>query len=515
MKRLFAVIFSVLAMLPVVGKNVKDVVLKSGGTLSKHLTQYELNNLDSIHISGYMLDQEDLYVLASMCEKGRLTGIDLSEIPILRDTIPDRAFMSRGINGVPSRRSESEPFRVNLRYIRLPKYIRKIGDMAFFGTNLVELDIPLTVDHIGERAFNDCKELRQVTVHSVSPTTMKADYPFDKDLKNTVLSVPVGSTSNFLSSAVWSSFGNVVEREGLYTTLHVKLDGKPLAELYGDALLQADSLVVTGQLAQSDFPTLRKAVNYGRLTGINLSGCVIEGNALPYNAFGFNGYTPELKNYRNLLYVSLPEGLESIGKEAFFSCKNLRCIEIPKTVKSIGTRAFLDCNRLGGTLTIPEGVTILPDSVFLDAWLLKEINLPSTLEKMGDFCLQLCARYIYDWKLTSVKVNRKTPPVMMDGRECMPFGRDECYEDDVKHCTLYVPVGAKAAYEASILWNRFPNIVETPELDGGTTGIAQTVAEPQQTEPSCIYTLDGRYVGNDIRQLGKGVYLVNGKKIIK
>ena len=30
-----------------------------------------------------------------------------------------------------------------------------------------------------------------------------------------------------------------------------------------------------------------------------------------------------------------------------------------------------------------------------------------------------------------------------------------------------------------------------------------------------IYTLDGRYVGTDINALAKGMYIVNGKKILK
>lgn len=512
MKKLFVVIFSILAVLSVAGKNVKNIVLESGGTLYKHLSSAELSNLDSIHVSGYMLNEKDLNLLAGMCEKGKLTGIDLSEIPVLFDSIPERLFMSRSINGIASARSVSDPYRVNLRYIRLPKYVRKIGDMAFSGTNLVEIEIPRTVDFIGSQAFSDCDELHQVAVHSVSPAMLKADGAFDGGMKTAVLSVPVGCSAAFSACAAWSPFGNIVEREGLYTTLHVRLDGKSLDELYGDALLQADSISVTGQLAESDFATLRRAVNYGRLTGIDLSGCTIEGNVLPDCAFGYKGYAPERKNYKSLLYVSLPDGLVSIGKEAFSEAANLRCIVIPKTVKSIGKRAFYNCRRLGGSVTIPEGVVELPDSVFFETRKVKEIYVPSTLERMGDLCFMMST---YKWDLASVRVNRKTPPVMMDGRGYTAFAQDEDFRVDVKNCTLYVPVGSKAAYEASVLWNSFLNIVETSELDGGTSGIAATTASANKYKDSRIYTLDGRYAGSDINSLGKGVYVLNGKKFVK
>ena len=30
-----------------------------------------------------------------------------------------------------------------------------------------------------------------------------------------------------------------------------------------------------------------------------------------------------------------------------------------------------------------------------------------------------------------------------------------------------------------------------------------------------VYSLDGRYLGNDVSKLGKGLYIVNGKKVVK
>jgi hypothetical protein len=30
-----------------------------------------------------------------------------------------------------------------------------------------------------------------------------------------------------------------------------------------------------------------------------------------------------------------------------------------------------------------------------------------------------------------------------------------------------------------------------------------------------VFTIDGRYVGNDLRQLEHGLYIVGGKKVVK
>ena len=50
--------------------------------------------------------------------------------------------------------------------------------------------------------------------------------------------------------------------------------------------------------------------------------------------------------------------------------------------------------------------------------------------------------------------------------------------------------------------------------DPGTTGI-ENVEMNNQPAVKGVYSIDGRYLGNDISKLGKGLYIVNGKKIVK
>ena len=516
MKNILVASSFLFALLPVFGRNVKDVVLPDEGGIKNVLTTAEAMTIDSIHISGSnRLTSNDFYFLARMCERGKLTGIDLSEVQVVGDSIPERIFMSKSINGVSAKSSDGSPLNVNLRYLRLPKNVRYICDMAFFGTNLVEMEIPKTVDYIGSKAFGECYELRSFTVANPSPATIFADYAFDTVNSDAVLNVPVGSAAQYSSSPGWSSFCSVTEKQDLYNTLHINLDGKPLEELYGETLLHTDSLVVTGRLATSDFAALRNAINLGRLTSINLRECTIEGNVLPESAFGSDSYKSERKNYGNLLYIALPEGLTSIGAKAFAGVQNLRVADIPKTVTTIGEKAFHNCIRLGGTLSIPEGVTVLQPETFENCRLITQINLPSTLEEMGD--LSLCLHQAeWMWKLTTVRINRKTPPVMMKESDKFAFGCDEVLERvSIGNCTLYVPVGSRAAYMASPMWRDFLNIIETPKLDGGTSGMGNTFAVGGQNVEERIYTIDGRYVGTDMSNLGKGVYVVNGKKVVK
>ena len=50
-------------------------------------------------------------------------------------------------------------------------------------------------------------------------------------------------------------------------------------------------------------------------------------------------------------------------------------------------------------------------------------------------------------------------------------------------------------------------------LDGGTT-IISTVIDDVSENINDIYSLSGVYMGKDIKQLPKGIYIVNGKKVV-
>ena len=64
----------------------------------------------------------------------------------------------------------------------------------------------------------------------------------------------------------------------------------------------------------------------------------------------------------------------------------------------------------------------------------------------------------------------------------------------------------------------FPNIIDTPELNGQSTGIEGVRTETTDNGSATrIYTIDGRRIatGAGISSLPHGMYIVNGKKVVK
>ena len=516
MKKTLAVLLSLAAFQGIAAKTVKVINI----TLDKKhvyqaMTWEEASQVDSIAVTGGKLDAQDFLFLARCCNEGKLSGIDLSGASTLTDEIPDWLFRPSKINSAQLADSK-EDFLSHLQYFRLPYGIHRIGEQAFFNTGLRMIEIPKTVGIIGENAFANCEDLPEVTVRNPNGAAISARYAFDDNMSAATLIVPTGSAGSFASDEAWSKFGKITERAGLYTTRYATLSGNTLESVLGDDLQTTDSLVVTGTLKTTDFQSLHNAIYDGKLTGINLSGCSIENNAIPESAFADEtGW--DLKS--KLQYVTLPEGITSIGREAFADCYSLQAVNLPQSLTYIGEAAFYDCLRMRGDITLPEGMTRLSVSAFDQCHKLSGFYLPSSLSLLEQRCFYLRINMDEEWNVT-FRVNRMTPPVSVataaTNYNDNPFGSSlGKMKKMLLHSTLYVPVGAKPAYEADEMWSCFGNIIETPDLTGKTSGIVAPNVEKAESKITRIYTLDGRYVGTDMSQLGKGVYVVNGKKVVR
>ena len=82
---------------------------------------------------------------------------------------------------------------------------------------------------------------------------------------------------------------------------------------------------------------------------------------------------------------------------------------------------------------------------------------------------------------------------------------------NTKECKLFVPKNSIDAYKRASGWGHFFLI------EGSTTGIINNIYN--KTENVDVYTIDGikrlsKANVNEINALPKGVYIVNGKKIV-
>ena len=187
----------------------------------------------------------------------------------------------------------------------------------------------------------------------------------------------------------------------------------------------------------------------------------------------------------SLKSVKLPNSITTIEPWTFESCASLEEIILPNSIKTIGEEAFGNCRNLH-TISIPYSVTVIEDVAFDDCTSLTSIVIPSNVEKIGYGAFYGCG-------LESIFSQSIEPPTIVD----------YCFDNHtMAFDTLYVPKGTKEKYKAAKGWN-FTYIEETE-----MTGINN--AKMNKEEKYRIYNLNGK----PLKQLQKGVNIINGKKII-
>ncbi len=93
--------------------------------------------------------------------------------------------------------------------------------------------------------------------------------------------------------------------------------------------------------------------------------------------------------------VTLPSEIEgikvtSIGPQAFYYDNSITSVTIPDTVTYIGDWAFAGCEYLE-TVNLPASLEVLGDGVFYLCTSIKEIELPETLTVIGQYDFYGCS----------------------------------------------------------------------------------------------------------------------------
>ena len=103
------------------------------------------------------------------------------------------------------------------------------------------------------------------------------------------------------------------------------------------------------------------------------------------------------KGCSGLTSIEIPNSVTSIGNYAFFFCYGLKSIEIPNSVTSIGDDAFYNCEGLT-SIEIPNSVTSIGNYAFKGCSGLTSIEIPNSVTSIGEYTFQDCSG------LTSIEI---------------------------------------------------------------------------------------------------------------
>ena len=150
-------------------------------------------------------------------------------------------------------------------------------------------------------------------------------------------------------------------------------------------------------------------------------------------------------------------------------------------------------------------VTAIAEGAFLNNTQLTELIIPETVSEIGGSAFAGCIN------LTSITSKAFVPPLLYDGTlPAMRRAATVFYGINKDLCVLYVPVGSVSLYAAQAGWNEFKNILEI-----GSSAIDVLSIDNKSSE---IYDMTGRRVrehATTMEGLSKGVYILNGRKVVK
>ncbi len=100
------------------------------------------------------------------------------------------------------------------------------------------------------------------------------------------------------------------------------------------------------------------------------------------NVTGIGDKAFYIKDYTSL---TLPEGIRTIGNDAFYSCSNMGLdLILPNSVEFIGDRAFSACRSLNGKLKLGSSLKYIGEDAFRSCEFSSQLELPEGLEFIGD-----------------------------------------------------------------------------------------------------------------------------------
>ncbi len=175
-------------------------------------------------------------------------------------------------------------------------------------------------------------------------------------------------------------------------------------------------------------------------------------------------------------------------------------------VSKVGTTWTICENGKIENLVISEGITTIGQSAFWGITSMKSLTLPSTLSKIESYAFGDATG------LTQITCHAQTPPTLGDDVfKTSATGKDWDYIG--QNCKLIVPVGTQSLYQANAPWTYWATFTDVEEAN--VTAISKPELSKVKTfEVDGIYTLSGVKVSRNQGKLGKGLYIIGGKKVV-
>ncbi len=275
----------------------------------------------------------------------------------------------------------------SLTDITIPNGVTSIGNNAFSNSDLTRIVIPRGVTSIGSGAFSHCYDLSEIVIPE--GVTSIGDMAFQHCDSLVSITIPASVTS--LGEKMFDECANLTDIEvETDNASYVSVDGILYNRVTGQIIaipnLISGTVRIPDGMSDIDRYTFEAYPNinafevgaehplYASVDGILYNKDKTEIIAVPRGIIG---------------PVTVPSGVTQIPELAFYHCASLMGITLPDTLKEIGYSAFSGCTALT-EITIPGGVATIGENAFYGCAGLKTFVVPDSVTSLGKSVFGYC-----------------------------------------------------------------------------------------------------------------------------
>ena len=370
----------------------KTYIIETPGTLMQKVSVSEINNITSLKLIG-KINGTDILTLNRM---EYLLNLDLSEATIVSGGMPYYEEDNNKWDAEDNTLGENWCYNLkNLTNVNLPLTLEKIGDYALSSQNrLKEITIPSTVTSISNYAFNNCTALADVVLTDGNQQLYLGSKVFNNC---PIVNLYLGRDLIY-SDSKSPTFANITSIETLRIGNNVSSINvnsfRGCRGIYSINILDGETVLNLSSVdVFSDCPIntlyLGRNINYSntksspfkdktRLSNLTLGEGLT--NISPYMFSGCTGVST----------LIVPNSVTSIGENSFYGCSRLSELYLGNSLTSIGSSAFAACNALTSP-NFPNSLLTIDNSAFSGCKNITDIVIPNSVKIIGKGVFYNCS----------------------------------------------------------------------------------------------------------------------------
>lgn len=277
-----------------------------------------------------------------------------------------------------------------------------IGASAFYNAkNITSLDLPSTLQTIGNSAFSNCTSLKKTTVRAATPPELGGSSVFYNITGMTVW-VPRDAYDAYMANAEWAKLNIKIPPlniDGICYQLDENTHTATVVANEQDAY-KGDIVIPEKITVDNVDYTVTAIADEAFLYCSYVSSITLPATVVTIGNVAFQGTgitTADFSNVKSLgnsicagcislSKVTLPATLTKIPEMMFYKCVSLKEISIPEQVTEIGVQAFMGAGL--EAVTIPPRVRILDMGCFGQCENLSLVHFPTGLRTIGEYAFE-------------------------------------------------------------------------------------------------------------------------------